>query len=408
MTIRSLINFGSARQRCAGVDVHINSGRLLDISFVVVEIKNDVLFVIKQLSGIRSVQDLAFELKLVLPTNARVHLNLRGKEILSKITEKRKGSDFQQSAQALFPMIKASDFLIQYYKGDKNDFVSVIRQDAMEFFKDLAKIYTVADVSLGSYVIGAIFSVLKTNKVVTPDAIISVVDGKIVAIDERSESMELSSMRVGHDEIPGNLMLACASAWNLVLKDQNLQNSSILWIKKSVSEFHFQERIYQYSRIALITVFVTLLINSLIYFWLKDKTTEMSLQNSFRSQQLTVSREHEKKLSGLLSAQRSIGWESNDMPLYYADQLAKTVPSEIQLTELEIGVLDRDILRKEKREYFRPSLIHIIGQTNSLVALQGWIKEIENLAWVKELSDQKYSNDSKQVDGMFEFYVSVK
>jgi hypothetical protein len=409
MTLRSLINFGQALSEVAGINIKILNDDSYDISYCILKKEKNVVAISKFETDINTLSQLEEKLKGNLAIGAQVHINVDGKGILTKTIDASNDTAREtELVKKLFPMIKTEEFTIQRYPVGPQIYFDALRNDVVEKFQSLTAQFSIVSISLGPFVVAPLSSVLEGDTLSLDDYTITFAEGKIESVAEIASSIDQQKILIGNDELPANTILAYSSALSLLVPNEDLRLTNLPWVSQSLGEYIFNKKLYVAGRAALIAVLTLLMINALVSFQLQSETQNLVMQESMYAGKKSKTDVKLKKLSGLSAAYKNIGWETNQLPVYYADQIAQKVTPEIQLTLLDIGVIDEKVLKKEKRQVFQPNMIKVKGLTKSPLSLKSWVESVENLGWVKDVFDQKYLYDSKQGKGAFEFYIQIR
>jgi hypothetical protein len=407
MTLRSLINFGQSLKYVAGINVKMLDDNACDISYCILRREKDIVSIDKYETAISSMSSLEEKLKNILVSNAQIHINIEGRGILTKVSEIANDTfNRVETIRKLFPIIKAEDFTIQNYTVGGSVFFHALRNDLFEKFKTLAYSYSIVSISMGPFVVAPLASILHKE-------VLDFDDYKVSFHNDKISKLELSQSRnfdiaIGETSLPAKAILAYASAWNVLIGNPDLKVSPLPWVDEAVGKTRFNKALYFSARAGLMIVLAVLVINSFLNFWLQSETDNLVIQAAQFSGKKSERDVQYKKLSSLTSVYNTLGWESNQIPVYYGDQIGQSVPVEIQLTLLEIGVVKADVLRKEKKYVFQNNIINVKGFSQTPIHLKQWVDKLETLDWVKTISDQKYQYDNKQGRGLFEFYIYMK
>ena len=90
---------------------------------------------------------------------------------------------------------------------------------------------------------------------------------------------------------------------------------------------------------------------------------------------------------------------------YYSDQIAATVPTSIQLTELSINPLEKKLRKGEQEMVFQTNLIQVSGRAKRSTHLNNWIKTLKKYDWIKSVSILNYTQDNARVSGEFNIAI---
>lgn len=410
MNLRSIINFGETLSVVTGVNIHLHEGDSLHASFVVLKQEKGVVKQHYAASNIYTWDQLEQELKTHVPEGSRVHVNIEGRGVLQKGFSKNEKSSNQQSfVKQIFPMIDEKDFAYQFYSGAQVDFLQITRKDILHIVEKICTRYAWMSFSLGAFIGAALLPLLDAKDIVIPHYTIKSKDNRIldIALNEIPET-DLSPIRFSNENISSNILLAYAAGLYLLIGLSDLNTSSWQLLQKNEGTYAFNKHLYQAGKWALIILLSVLLINAVIYFQLQGTVNELELQESLANHQNKKESTLKRKSRDLRAAYDKIGWRSNMLPVFYADQLAQFVPDEIQLTSLDIGVLDENLLKTARKYSYETSLIHVKGLTENPVAVQQLVHNVETLPWVFEITGQRYSHDTRQNKGLFEFIIHIR
>ena len=133
-----------------------------------------------------------------------------------------------------------------------------------------------------------------------------------------------------------------------------------------------------------------------------DLTAELSLNEVYRKQLLTLNEQVSKKKT-LVESMNSV---SNSKVIWYFDQIAKTVPKTISLSDIIYQPLTRPA-RDKKPIVFTTGEIVVKGISKDATNFTNWTAELEKLDWVQKWSTKEYGiENSKQTS--FDFITQMK
>ena len=102
-----------------------------------------------------------------------------------------------------------------------------------------------------------------------------------------------------------------------------------------------------------------------------------------------------------------MGWGKPLAMVFYSDQIGKTVPSDIRLTELVLHPVDEAEQERNRRLVFVPGLIRVEGISQEPLALNRWVAELEGLSWVGSIQEVAYQKLRRESGGTFAFTIHV-
>ncbi|MBT1705597.1 hypothetical protein [Chryseosolibacter indicus] len=401
--IRSIVNIGEVLDLYLGIDITIDVEGTRRIAYCLLKKENERL-IIKYCKGDLDVNDTDEQVSFLIKKGIPIHVNINGRPVLTKTV-----SSSEQpvgDVNRYFPGLRKEDFVIQLYENKKNTSVTIIRKDdVLSNFLPGIRVHTV---SFGVLIVETLIPVLNANAITINNQRIVFADGVIDHI-EKGETKYGDILNIGGDYIPPECLLAYAGAISLFLQRMHitidgLPDSLLLEAKL----FQVKRELFSIGRYVLLSLLIFLVINSVVFFWLQRKVTvaeEDLLLLEGRSKRKRINSIRNSTMS---AAYDKIGWELNRIPLFYADQLASHVPVEIQLNILELGTINENAFKQNKKASFNPFELRVHGVTADPVVLSDWIVEVEKVDWVKGVTDQRYQYDQRLKSGVFEFKILVK
>lgn len=401
-----MINFNELQNTVIGINVQVHD-YAYDISFCVLKNSNGQLAIVESGKGLASIELLNDKIS-AYRTYARMHINFTGNSVLLKAIG---GQTFSHddAVQLAFPFMRRDELVSQLFVTEKNTWLCVMRIDRLTVLNQLHDLgYSVYSYSLGPFILNLISSFLRGQEIsVNQYEIVFSEDCQILAVNNDSGERKLD-IQIGDFTIDSELVASYSSACSIFSSDTGLDVSRYHRVTQNREAFEFSQKLFRVGRRAALITLLMLIINALLFFWLDGEIVRLESQVSFLKGQSRQNNAAQSKLGALTKSYQSLGWESNMMPLFYADQLAAIVPSKIQLTLLEIGVFDDEKMRREKVLSFRSDRILVHGKALTPIVLDDWIKRIVELEWVTDISDQRYQFSTEDKAGMFELIIHIK
>jgi hypothetical protein len=407
MKLRSLINFGQAIPVVTGVNIHFGDGESIQISVVILEQKNQIVQQKFMDSSVRSLSELEELLLKKIPNGSRIHVNVEGKGVLLKAVPKNGSTNHRTSMKSVFPLINEEEFVSQLYSSIEQDFLQIARIDILANLRQLYNRYAWISFSLGTFIAGTLIPVLQCEKISIRNYSLRIGEKKITDVNPNSE-LDNSPVVFAQESVSPDVFLAYCSAWYLLLGNSDLTISEWGPERKAVENYKANVHLHRAGKWSLIVILIALLLNTILYFNLQKDISNLEAQESFVSNRYKKATELQQQSRKLREVYTSIGWRSNLVPIFYADQIALLVPSEIQLTSLDIGVLDENLLKAERKQVYQTTLIQVEGLTKDPISLHEMMESLEKYHWVAEIYQHRYRHDIRQNLGVFEFVIRIK
>jgi hypothetical protein len=410
MNLRSLINFNESLNTAIGINVHTTDSLWIRFSYCILKKENDVLTVVESQAGIDSIEALHEKLARYSKSSVRTHINFSGKGVLIKPLESKTMANDTTVIQKLFPFIRNDEVVTQWYIGNVDSFLTVARKDMFDVLDKLSDLgYAFFSFSLGPFILDSILPLLNEAQLNINGYRVDLNGNGITNVSSVEGAVKSKNVfQVAGQEVASEVLLAYGSACAIFLPTSAITTSPLTWTEKGNENFQFNSKLYRVAKITLLATLLSLIVNAGIFFWLESLTNELESQVVLASGKSEEERVMQSRLVQLSRSYEGLGWKSNLVPLYYADQIAQTIPKEIKLTLLEVGVLDEVKLRQERTLSFQQSLIRVEGLSENPLSLHQWVKDIESHYWVLDISDQRYQYDSRKGKGLFELNIHIK
>ena len=366
--------------KVAGLHVRLN-GENPQMDAAVVKKENTTIEKDATHSGLQDSK----QLREVLDTSLPICLSVDGKGVLHKTinaSEAGPNPKIDKLIQLILPNAKASDFFHQIVKEDENEYiVSIIRKEALYQLNDdlNTRGFVVVQVSLGPFA------------------------ARLLEQEEEEEE------EVQKEENPAAGQVAYANAFQYFLP----QTLKIAIKENEFTEYDdefIQKRIFTAMGWAGLVVFLgVLLINYFTFSALDVRNQELSHSVENYQDQLNYLEALEKRTQQREQFLQGAGWLSPDSKTsFYADRIAATVPREIRLSVLNIFPREKNKNRSEKRKWlYDGARIAISGNSNRSTSVNEWMKQLENLAWVKKVELVNYTQKALRDRGEFEIHIMI-
>jgi len=371
-------------KKVAGVELLLSGGTEL-YNVVIVEKKNDKVQIVATEQG------LDFELfKQKIDKSIPLFFSIDGKGVLHK---KVSFVSDENKAQLLAKVLPGADEQ-QFYIQSAGEFVSVLRKDVLDVaLNDLKTAgYFVVGAALGPFALNNILSLVDSKTIATSMYQLQIADSKIDAID-KSEPSSLK-VNIADEQINSSLVVAFASALNYFVGEQFFFESEKL---RESSLDYYEKRKFTVGGIAiLVFFFVLLLVNYLVYDSLKSSNNELEAQFKMQEENFNKSEKLKKELEEKIALKEKLGVNGSTRISYYLDEIAASVPSAIQLTELSLNPVEKKIKDDKEIEY-EVNRILISGRCKKSIYYNDWKKDLAKMDWVKNISVVNYIDADDEV-----------
>lgn len=388
----------------AGLYLVWTSAGQMDLHLVLLEkVKNSIQF--KQIETF--VED--FEsLKNVLSTEIPLVLILDGKGILhKKITQIP--AEVEAIPKAVLPNANPDDFCFQVIDNEEFSWVSLGRKEAVNAILNQLKNLGFSVVQLGFGVFSAqhLLPLLEEQKATLNLGYsqISFSENKIQDLQKNTEVFP-TTLFLADDPLPNLVLPAAGAAFQQILNiPHQIYNTELT--EKAAEDFRYQHWFKLFGWTLLIGIFAILLINFIAFSGLDAKIKNQEIELAYHRQQLqkldTLKNQYEEK-AGFFNQNQLL---ENSKISFYADEIAASMPSGIQLLDLDIFPSKAtQQQRREKLFLFDKKIIYIKGTSRRSPILNEWIKVLEAMDWVEKVKVLPYS-EAKGGVGTFELELEL-
>jgi Tfp pilus assembly protein PilN len=353
--------------------------------------------------------DLNFdELKNSLKKITFFSIVITGKVVVHKKLS-RAITNEQELIQTILPDAKTAEFCAQSFEFKGEHYGTIIRKDLLE---KILNLFATAKLLPSEIIVGPF--TIQLMPLLTQDANLNIhtsnyhirFENGILFSLTAADKDEVHKIPVLGTEIRQMNMVGFSACINsatdaiLISPLQNETAKKLLGEAKQKGKFKFLMLIYVGVLMAV----------TFTNFYFNRKYSEKHAQ---LDEQLIMNKQaiqEMEKLENEIAEKRSlVGKNSfNQGPVIsiMADQLAKSVPQKIRLTNMEFFPLEGKI-QKEKAMAFAYNKIYLEGISNETDVLDAWINQCKALKWVKDVLLVKYDFDNEQKKGYFKMEFTI-
>ncbi len=178
---------------------------------------------------------------------------------------------------------------------------------------------------------------------------------------------------------------------------EKLASFECFYREETYSEFKEYSKFKKIGIVSLSFIFLLVVFN---YFYLgslnnriAEKEAEIALNNSNLSLLERLNQEEIRKKQLAMNSNTNTTYFIS----YYLDEIGKSVPNKIRLSEMYVFPLSQKLKEKRKVELDK-TRIEISGWTNDNIILDDWIEKLDRQDWIKsvELIHYHKSNDEAE------------
>jgi Tfp pilus assembly protein PilN len=391
-------------RKIQGVEIIQQAGEV-NYHLVVLEIVKGQMNVQDAHENIKSWEVLTEQLDSKLPVV--IVLNVRGllhRKVEANITNKR-------LAASVLPNANSDQFYAQGIDIYQGKIASVIRKEQlMEWLQPfLDAKYWVLDVRLGSFDVVQLLPFLRTeDKIITSAHELTIENKQLTNFQKnKNQSAPNSTILLGDEHIETIFLPAIGAAFRIFVKAPTNEIEAVFL--KTQQENFKQFRIFQLGGIAVLAVFfVALLLNFLFFSNYNTKNQELNAQLIYQSTTLnkldTLKKEYEQQKTFF----NKNNLTQRSKTSFYADRIVSTLPSDIQLTTLNIypKIKKSGMEMEATLPEFEQNRIQVKGKISSSIYYNDWKRSLSNLEWIVNIEQIQYQENGEF--GEFEVVLVIR
>jgi hypothetical protein len=387
--------------QAAGIAIHIHSDGGMTIALCGVKAEGNELNLDKKITGLHSVA----EVKKHLPEKSMIALNLSGKGVLYKQTEKVETLD-QAALSKLFPNANLDDFYVQNFNSGNHSHITLIRKaEADRWLSQLTQMgMHPLMLSLGPFPVAAVLDQLNFYEGdfnVNGHSIGRDSKGTWTSYQYGAESSPFQ-VKLASENMHEALILPYAAAFQLILAGQiDPVHAEAAPLASALRQKLEENKVKVHGFLILVVFFVLLLANYLLFSWLAAANSKLDAQVSLNDQNTDSLTKIEEVVKGKEAKLTTLGWDGGIDKSVLIDQIASLMPREMTLTEIGTDPIDLASSREQKSIVFFRRKLLITGHSDQIVPVNEWIARIKTRPWVKKIGMDSYTFDSEHNTGKF-------
>jgi Tfp pilus assembly protein PilN len=349
------------------------------------------------------------EIIAVCKNNIPTTITFTGKGIISKKVLKTTSETLDDALVSIVNNADINDFAYDVYETDSAFHVSIVRKQRIEHVLNTFIENKINVIGLGLEYVPLFKAIEILNLPITSIVVANqelVFEKSIYHKSEPSEKSE-SETSIGAQNLVPSQLVAYVSALISLIEPTNLSFSNFGSVSTSSDEF-FQMKLYKKALlVGLCFLLGLLMVNTFVF------TQQFSKNEILKSQSAVL----QNKSNSVKSAESDIlekekylnqnGWLFKSRMSFMADRLAASVPSSINLVELNLNPLKMDNSGVKKSTFITNKLF-LRGKCHKSTELSNWIQILKNLNWVSDVQMKDYNFDHSNNNATFNIEISYK
>jgi len=321
-----------------------------------------------------------------------------GKGVLSRKTKFTKNFENE-----LIISGNPDDFIFSSFHDQKIVATSFFRKELIENELKKSNKTTTTDL-LGINCGEVILSTILNNQKIELNTVLEIKEEKIVVFSRNSTPKNTCLFN-------GQMYTANELIAKAILDDSIQKNDSYLSSNKEGDEISFENYAQKtqfkvFGLVILSVIFTSLLINYFYHNNLNSQIAQLELDLSVSNENLSMldrlEQEKLRKEKLIINA----GVNSTKFLSFYLNEIGKTVPSEIQLVDLDLFPLTGKLKNKRKIEVNQHKII-IQGITQGNIVMDDWMERMDRFDWVESIELINYMNNNEDGNSIFTLSITL-
>jgi len=258
--------------------------------------------------------------------------------------------------------------------------------------------------SLHNLAIASLIPFLNQSEIETSNSSISIYD-KMVHEIKKSE-LSPTEYNINDLKISSNYVLGLSGVLSYFYNNTH-NKSNFIDVEKQLKRFYNNHRFNIIGfKTALGIVFSILLINFLFFSNAHSKRTTLNREVLTNNNSKNTLLQLQNRVDQKIKLTKSINSLSSSKTTWYLNELAKSVPVKLQLSELSFQPLSKSI-KKEKEIKVKEKIIIIKGVSKDNDSFSKWTAELGQKNWIEKIVIVSHGK-GKSTTSTFEFSIKIK
>ncbi|MBI2281705.1 MAG: hypothetical protein HYU68_13600 [Bacteroidetes bacterium] len=338
-----------------------------------------------------------------------IYFSIGGKGIIHKKVKFNDYTKDQELLSQVLPNAVLKDFYLQKSNVLSNEcWVSIIRKDLLDglIYKFKEQNLFSVQVYLGPFILENIIPLVDHPVIKTTLYELLVENNTIIQMDSLASVSEGEEYNIEGEHVNSHELIAFGSGLSHFIPLRELNPILCNEITAIEEEFYNKNKYVAVGFSILVFFFLLTIGNMLLYNSYQTINNTLQYQVSSNKKYIDelgvlqnelLIKEEFVKNSGLTQASKVS---------FYADQIALSTPNSIQLNQLFINPLEKQI-KKSEDILFNYNKIKLMGSVSSSIELNYWIKEIKKYKWVTDIIVISFIQKNIETAGEFEIEISI-
>lgn len=343
-----------------------------------------------------------------IPPKAPVCLILNGKGIIHRKITVAAALQDPDIIKQIIPNTNPEDFYIQKQEiAGQTQIVSLARKSLIDkVVADFSETFDfIVDVSISPFALENILPVIPNeNSLYYKNIHIQLRENTIEDFTVQTEN-QTQTLEIGNQSVNSVLLPALGIGFSFLINHAS-NHAPIETVQEKNKEYFYKQKTQLIGKISLISVFIILIVNFLVFDHFYKKTQEEQPQVAKQEELITTVKQLNETLVAKSKFLQQSGLLTPNKISFYADRIASTVPNGITLSDWQFNPLADP--NKKETFTFKNGIIVISGISHQSAGFNDWVKELKTVEGVKTVSILGYDHDIKEKNAVFTIELTVQ
>ncbi len=290
-------------------------------------------------------------------------------------------------------------------KSVNHSFMSFCRKNIVDetVKKIQEKSITIVDVYTGSFLASLLSSSIPNDTIISNELVLEFDKNQLTSFRKEDNSLK-QTYEIGKDKIASDFLPLYGVMLHFFLQQKEVTKTKNEAL--NIEEIIYK-KLFTNAGITILVGFLIALITS--YFLIQyygSKNAEFNQQNVYFNKSYQLILDLEKQKENKLKIVKESGFLNSKFLSFYAYEIIKSIPNEIQINELNIApVLEEIKVTKEVKLNARNIIVK--GETINESAFNNWLDELKKLKWLDDFEIISLKKDKKN-NSNFELKINLK
>lgn len=305
-----------------------------------------------------------------------------------------------------FPNVDLNEF---YYEIHPTSYGSTVALCRRELVHEIISSFEEQNIriigfSLGFFSLQNLLGIIKEQEVQLPSFTLHTNGREIISFDRAGQGNEKTDFTIGDTTVNSEFLLPLAALFNYhtgnLHTTSNCKDNNLDLRKDHLQHVFFRKGLAT----AVGLLLVMLLIN---FFFFSSYYSELQQMTGRHEMEISQRLAYDEKYKEVLEKEKIVEKilnNSNSQASFYLNRLILTMPGSVLFNQLHYQPLQKQIKEKEPIKIEKNTIL-LGGESTNENEFSQWIRELEEISWIKEV---KVSNYGYSSPGTSEFLLILK